>query len=43
MKGVRIGSGAVVGAGSIVVADVAPNTLVAGSPAKTIRNIDGWQ
>jgi acetyltransferase-like isoleucine patch superfamily enzyme len=39
LKGVRIGEGAVVGAGSIVVKDVPAYTLVAGNPAKIIRAI----
>jgi putative colanic acid biosynthesis acetyltransferase WcaB len=34
---VRIGDGAVVGAGSVVLEDVAPGTVVAGNPAKVIR------
>lgn len=37
--GVIIGKGAVIGAGAIVTKDVAPHTLVAGSPAKPIRSI----
>lgn len=37
LPGVRIGNGAVVGAGSIVTKDVAPYTIVAGNPAKPIR------
>jgi acetyltransferase-like isoleucine patch superfamily enzyme len=39
MKGVTIGSGAVVAAGSVVTKDVAPDSLVAGNPAKLIRNL----
>ena len=35
--GVRIGHGAVVGAGAIVTGDVAPYTIVAGSPARMVR------
>ena len=37
LKGVTIGEGAVVGAGSVVVEDVPPWTLVAGNPARVIR------
>ncbi|TKA81557.1 hypothetical protein B0A55_02996 [Friedmanniomyces simplex] len=36
----RIGSGAVVGAGSVVTKDVKENTVVAGNPAKVIRRIN---
>lgn len=39
LKGVTIGSGAVIAAGSIVVRDVAPGMLVAGSPARDIRAV----
>jgi acetyltransferase-like isoleucine patch superfamily enzyme len=35
----RIGANAVVGVGSVVLADVAPYTIVAGVPAKVIRTI----
>ncbi|ETA74021.1 2,3,4,5-tetrahydropyridine-2-carboxylate N-succinyltransferase [Ligilactobacillus equi DPC 6820] len=37
LEGVRIGKGAIVGAGSVVTKDVAPGTVVAGSPAKVIK------
>lgn len=37
MGGIRIGDGAVVGAGSIVTRNISPYTIVAGSPAKKIR------
>ncbi|MFQ3546094.1 2,3,4,5-tetrahydropyridine-2,6-dicarboxylate N-acetyltransferase [Halobacillus rhizosphaerae] len=40
LEGVTVGEGAVVAAGAIVTADVAPNTLVAGTPAKVIKKID---
>lgn len=39
LKGVTIGEGAVVGAGSVVTRDVAPWTIVAGNPARQIREI----
>ena len=39
LKGVSIGEGAVVGAGSIVTKDVPPYTIVAGNPARIIREI----
>lgn len=37
LKGVTIGNGAVVGAGSVVTKDVEAYTIVAGNPAKPIR------
>ncbi|WP_319800655.1 acyltransferase [Luteolibacter arcticus] len=37
LKGVTIGDGAVVGAGSVVTSDVPAGALVAGNPAKVIR------
>ena len=39
LPGVTIGTGAVVGAGALVIRDVPPNTIVAGIPAKVIREI----
>ncbi|HKO52812.1 MAG TPA: acyltransferase [Polyangiaceae bacterium] len=41
LPGVTIGHGAVVAAGSIVTRDVAPNTLVAGVPARFVRQLEG--
>ena len=40
LPGVTIGDNAVIGAGSVVTKDVAPNTIVAGNPAKVIRVIE---
>lgn len=40
LKGVTIGEGAVIGAGSVVTKDVEPWTIVAGNPAKYIRKIE---
>ena len=37
-QGVCIGTGSVIGMGSIVTKDVAPYTIVAGNPAKLLRN-----
>ena len=39
LPGVTIGENSIVGAGSIVTKDVAPNTIVAGNPAKFIKNL----
>lgn len=39
LKGVNIGAGSIVAAGSLVVDDVPPGVLVAGVPAKQIRKI----
>jgi acetyltransferase-like isoleucine patch superfamily enzyme len=39
-KGVRIGRNSVVGAGSVVVRDVPPNTVVAGNPAREVKQLD---
>ena len=40
LEGVKVGKGAVVAAGSIVVRDVEPNTVVAGVPAKLLKKVD---
>ncbi|KGP92090.1 2,3,4,5-tetrahydropyridine-2,6-carboxylate N-succinyltransferase [Pontibacillus chungwhensis BH030062] len=40
LEGVTVGKGSVVAAGSIVTQDVPPNTVVAGTPAKVIKEID---
>lgn len=39
MKGITIGEGAIVGAGSVVTKDVPAWTIVAGNPAKVIREL----
>lgn len=43
LKGVTIGDGAVVAAGSIVTKDVPPNSVVAGVPARVIKENITWQ
>ena len=40
LEGVKIGSGSVVAAGSVVTKDVPEGVVVAGSPAKIIKNVD---
>ena len=40
LEGVTVGKGAVVAAGAIVVDDVAPYTVVAGTPARKLKDID---
>lgn len=41
-KGVYIGDGAIVGSNTVVTHDVAPNTLVAGIPARMIKEQVTW-
>lgn len=40
LEGVHIGEGAVVAAGAIVTKDVAPHTVVAGVPARYVKDVD---
>ncbi|HHT12599.1 MAG TPA: hypothetical protein GX013_05460 [Propionibacterium sp.] len=40
LPGVTIRDGAVVGAGSVVTKDVAPNTVAVGTPARQVRDIE---
>ena len=42
LKGVTIGEGAMIAAGSIVTKDVPPNSCVAGNPAKIIKENVVW-
>jgi len=42
LKGVTIGDNAIVAAGSIVTKDVPSNTLVAGNPAKVVKEVTKW-
>jgi len=43
LKGVTIGKGAIVGAGSVVTKDVPANVIVAGNPAKIIKQGVTWK
>ena len=43
LKGVTIGEGAVVAAGAVVTKDVPPKALVAGNPAKVIKEDIYWK
>jgi acetyltransferase-like isoleucine patch superfamily enzyme len=42
LKGVNIGNGAIVAAGAVVTKDVPPNCMVAGVPAKIIKENVKW-
>jgi acetyltransferase-like isoleucine patch superfamily enzyme len=39
LPGVRIGTGAVIGAGSIVTKDIPPRCVAAGNPARVLRHL----
>ena len=43
LKGVRIGAGAVVAAGSVVVGDVPPGAIVAGNPARIVCDLESME
>jgi acetyltransferase-like isoleucine patch superfamily enzyme len=43
LKGVTIGTGSIIAAGSIVTRDVASNCMVAGNPARIIKRNIGWE
>lgn len=43
LKGVTIGEGAIVAAGAVVTKDVPPHSLVAGNPARVIRQNVSWR
>ncbi len=39
-KGVTIGENSIVGAGSVVISSIPPNTIAAGNPAKVVKHLD---
>ena len=43
LKGVTIGEGSVIAAKSVVTRDVPPHTIVAGNPAKVIKEDISWR
>jgi acetyltransferase-like isoleucine patch superfamily enzyme len=43
LPGVTIGPNAIVGAGSVVVKDVPPNSVAAGNPARVIRSLEEYE
>lgn len=40
LPGVSVGKGSIIGAGSVVIKNINANTIVAGNPAKVIRELD---
>ena len=40
LPGVRIGKGAIIGAGSVVTRDIPPNSLAVGNPCRVLKSLD---
>lgn len=43
LKGVKIGEGVIIGAGSIVVRDIPPRCMAVGTPARVIKKDVKWE
>lgn len=43
LKGVRVGKGSIVAAGAVVTKNVPPNCIVAGNPAKVVKENISWK
>ena len=43
LKGVRVGKGSIVAAGAVVTKDVPQNCIVAGNPAKIVKENISWK
>jgi sugar O-acyltransferase (sialic acid O-acetyltransferase NeuD family) len=43
LPGLHVGAGAIVGAGAVVTKDVAPFSVVVGSPARVLKTVEEWE